>query len=76
MLPPKLPDKPMSLIIDESGKTVDSQGRQIQLTGHIPTLRWGYHCWKDHAHLVAHMLRANQLALVKKLEKTVSKPEV
>ena len=58
MLPPKLPDKPMSLIIDESGKTVDSQGRQIQLTGHIPTLR------------------ANQLALVKKLEKTVSKPEV
>jgi len=58
VLPPKLPDKPMSLIIDESGKTVDSQGRQIQLTGHIPTLR------------------ANQLALVKKLEKTVSKPEV
>merc|ERR1719470_241023 len=45
-------NKPVALIIDESGKTVDSTGRQIQLPAHLPTLR------------------ANQMALAKKLELT------
>jgi len=50
-------NKPVALIIDESGKTVDSTGRQIQLPAHLPTLR------------------ANQMALAKKLEKTMEKQE-
>jgi len=52
-----LPDKPVALIIDESGRTVDSSGKAIQLTAHIPTLR------------------ANQLAMVKKMESTMPAKE-
>lgn len=31
--------KPMPLIIDASGKTVDASGQEIQLTTHVPTLK-------------------------------------
>jgi len=35
----ELPSKPMPLIINESGRTVDSSGLEIQLTQHMPTLK-------------------------------------
>ena len=34
-----LPKGPVPLIINESGRTVDSSGAEIQLTAHIPTLK-------------------------------------
>jgi len=35
----ELPSKPIPLIIDDSGRTVDSSGVEIQLTQHVPTLK-------------------------------------
>ena len=35
----ELPSKPIPLIINESGRTVDSSGLEIQLTQHVPTLK-------------------------------------
>jgi len=35
----EMPSKPIPLIIDDSGRTVDSSGAQIQLTQHLPTLK-------------------------------------
>jgi len=34
-----LPAKPVPLIIDDRGRTVDSSGQAIQLTAHVPTLK-------------------------------------
>lgn len=35
----EMPSKPIPLIINESGRTVDSTGLEIQLTQHVPTLK-------------------------------------
>eukprot|EP00092_Neocalanus_flemingeri_P090233 GFUD01114269.1.p1 GENE.GFUD01114269.1~~GFUD01114269.1.p1 ORF type:complete len:521 (-),score=174.20 GFUD01114269.1:462-2024(-) len=35
----ELPNKPIPLIINDSGRTVDSSGVEIQLTQHVPTLK-------------------------------------
>ncbi|XP_023346110.1 U4/U6 small nuclear ribonucleoprotein Prp3 [Eurytemora carolleeae] len=35
----ELPSKPVPLIIDDSGRTVDSTGQQILLSAHVPSLK-------------------------------------
>ncbi|NXK62515.1 PRPF3 protein, partial [Sylvietta virens] len=38
-LEPKDQTKPMPLILDEQGRTVDASGKEIELTHHMPTLK-------------------------------------
>jgi len=68
----ELPDKPVPLVLDASGRTVDSSGQEINLSHHIPSLKANQRVHEKKEEVKKEELTKQKVG--KEVEKDVSKP--